>query len=55
MAERGLEEQESTESGFYVFKGWGKFLSQAERRGWLGTRKLFEVVTKSSSRSVPCW
>lgn len=55
MAKRGLEEQESAGSGRHVLRGQGKLLSKAERGGWLRTRQLFEVVTKSSSRAGPCW
>lgn len=55
MAKRGLEEQESAGSGHHVLRGQGKLLSKAERGGWLRTRQLFEVVTKSSSRAGPCW
>lgn len=55
MAKRGLEEQESAGSGRHVLRGQGKLLSKAERGGWLHTRQLFEVVTKSSSRAGPCW
>lgn len=55
MAKRGVEEQESTGPGLHVLRGQGKLLPKAERGGWLGTRQLFEVVTKSSSRAVLCW
>lgn len=30
-------------------------LSKAERGGWLGSRRLLEVVTGSSSTAVLCW